>query len=106
MSNEIPKSAEEPADAAPAVAEDAAPAVARRFRRYAPASTLSPEQCRRQTDVLRAACEHLAPPGAAIAFLNAYDETLGGSPLQVALESDEGLFRVENHLAAASKKRA
>jgi hypothetical protein len=31
--------------------------------------------------------------------LNAHNEKLGGKPLQLALESDDGLLRVEQHLA-------
>lgn len=74
------------------------PAPAPRFRKYLPPSRLTREQCRRQTDVLRAACEHIVPNGAAIAFLNAHHEELGGVPLQLAIDSDHGLSRVERLL--------
>ena len=94
MTDEVPKNGDDAA---------AKPAVVRTFRR-APPSSLSAEQCRRQTDVLRAACEYLVPRGAAIAFLNAYSKALGGNPLQLALGSDEGLLRVEKHLASTSRK--
>jgi hypothetical protein len=95
MTDEVPKNGDEAA---------APPPVARTFRKSVP-SSLTPEQCKRQTDVLRAACEHLVPRGAAIAFLNAYNKALGGNPLQLALGSDEGLLRVEKHLASASRKK-
>ena len=75
---------------------------ARHYRKFTPPSSLTPDQVRRQTDVLRAACEHLVS-GAAIAFLNAYNKELGGNPLQLALQSDDGLLRVERHLAGAAK---
>jgi len=94
MTDEVPKKGDEAATK---------PAMVRTFRR-SPPSSLTPEQCRRQTDVLRAACEHLAPRGAAIAFLNAYSKALGGNPLQLALGSDEGLLRVEQHLSSMSSK--
>lgn len=74
----------------------------RHYRKFTPPSTLTSEQVRRQTEVLRAACEHLVS-GAAIAFLNAYNKELGGNPLQIALESDDGLLRVEQHLAGAGR---
>ena len=92
MTSEVPKNGEE-----------AAAKPSRPYRKYAPPSSLTTDQCRRQTDVLRAACEHLAPHGAAIAFLNAYNRKLGGNPLQLALESDDGLLRVQQHLASAAK---
>ena len=90
MTNEIPQSGSEAAAPAPIV---------RQFRKFAPASSLTAEQCRRQTMVLRAACGNLFPRGAAIAFLNTHDGTLGGKPLHLALESDDGLLRVEQLLA-------
>ena len=74
----------------------------RHYRKFTPPSTLTADQVRRQTDVLRAACEHLVS-GAAIAFLNAYNKELGGNPLQIALQSDDGLLRVEQHLAGTPK---
>lgn len=90
MTNEVPEGGKSAVET---------PLPARRFRRYGPPSSLTPEQCRRQTVVLRAACDRLFPRGSAIAFLNAHNEKLGGKPLQLALESDDGLLRVEQHLA-------
>jgi hypothetical protein len=95
MTEEVPESEKETA---------AKPSIMRPYARRAPPSSLTPAQEKRQTDVLRAACEHLVPSGAAIAFLNAYNKTLGGAPLQLALQSDDGLLRVEQHLASQGKK--
>jgi hypothetical protein len=95
MTEEVPETDKEAA---------AKPSIMRPYARRAPPSSLTPAQERRQTDVLRAACEHLAPSGAAIAFLNAYNKMLGGAPLQLALQSDEGLLRVEQHLANEGNK--
>ncbi len=75
---------------------------ARTFRKYARPSSLSPEQCRRQTEVLRAASDRLFPRGAAIAFLNSHNAKLGGKPLQLALDSEDGLLRVEQLIARMS----
>ena len=90
MSNEVPEVNEAAAAKQPPT---------RHYRKFTPPSKLTAEQCRRQTDVLRVACEHLASTGAAIAFLNGYNQALGGNPLQLALQSDDGLQRVELHLA-------
>jgi hypothetical protein len=54
--------------------------------------------------VLRAACEHLAPRGTAIAFLNSDNQKLGGKPLQLALDSEDGLLRVERLLASMNER--
>lgn len=94
MASEVVKDGEEPADK---------PIPTRKFRRYAPPSTLTPAQSQRQTDVIRIACNHIAPNGSAIAFLNAHNDTLGGSPLKLAIESDDGLLRVEQFLASVGK---
>ena len=76
--------------------------VVKKFRKaHAPA--LSFEQSTRQTDVLRMASQRIAPSGAAIAFLNAHHGGLGGVPLHLAIESAEGLLRVEQHLARIGK---
>lgn len=95
MTEEVPQSDKEAA---------ARPSIMRPYPKRAPPSSLTPEQEKRQTGVLRAACQHLAPSGAAIAFLNAYNKNLGGNPLQLALQSDEGLLRVEQHLANEGRK--
>ena len=55
----------------------------------------TPEQLRRQDAVLRCAWRNLGESGPVIAFLNSHNEHLGGQPLYVALQSDEGLLSVE-----------
>ncbi|MFL6729107.1 MAG: hypothetical protein ACJ8EZ_04160, partial [Sphingomicrobium sp.] len=81
------------------------PATARRgphmrtFRRANPGPRLTPEQKRRQSDVLRHAWHHFGEAGPVIAFLNTRHRELQGQPLQVALHSDEGLLRVDRLLA-------
>lgn len=65
------------------------------FRRYSATPRITPEQSRRQSDVLRHAWEHFGAAGPVIAFLNTRHRELQGQPLQVALQSDEGLMRVE-----------
>ena len=80
------------------------PPKTRSFRTYRPALTLTPEQGRRQSDVLRSACRHLPTRDTTVAFLNAYNKQLGGVPLQLALASDQGLIRVEQLLASMNGK--
>ena len=70
----------------------------RSFRRYRPAVPLSPDQLRRQDAVLQSAWRNLSAAGPVIAFLNSHNESLGAQPLHLALESDEGLLRVETLL--------
>jgi len=71
---------------------------ARKFRKKAPAALPDAEQSRRQDSVLRYAWHRFGESGAAIAFLNTHNDPLGGQPLLIALESDEGLVRVERSL--------
>jgi hypothetical protein len=58
----------------------------------------TPEQSRRQADVVRSAWSHFGEPGPVIAFLNTSNDTLACQPLRLAIESDEGLERVEGLL--------
>ena len=69
-----------------------------RFRRKVSATPPTKEQLRRQDSVLRCAWRSLGGSGPVIAFLNTHNEQLGGQPLFLALESDEGLLRVERLL--------
>lgn len=55
---------------------------------------LTPEQSRRQGDVLQSAWRHFGAPGPVIAFLNTRHDALEGQPLHIAIESDAGLERV------------
>jgi hypothetical protein len=41
-----------------------------------------------------------------IAFLNTHNEQLGGQPLHLALDSDEGLSRVEGLLGEIALEKA
>jgi hypothetical protein len=69
-----------------------------KFRRNSPSVLPTREQLRRQDSVLRCAWRSLGESGPVIAFLNTHNEELGGQPLFLALESDEGLLRVEGLL--------
>ena len=68
------------------------------FRKSSDVPRLTPEQARRQSDVLRCAWLHFGEPGPVIAFLNAQHKHLNGQPLHLAVESDDGLRRVESLL--------
>jgi hypothetical protein len=74
------------------------------FRRKAPSTLPTPDQLRRQDAVLRSAWRSLGESGPVIAFLNTHNELLGGRPLYLALESDEGLLRVEGLLGEIEPK--
>ena len=76
------------------------PAAARRprsitFHKRRNSAPLTPEQSRRQTVLLRSAWRHFGEAAPMIAFLNARHSVLEGQPLRLAVESDEGLKRVE-----------
>jgi uncharacterized protein (DUF2384 family) len=67
-----------------------------RKRRNSPLPT--PEQSRRQSDVVQSAWRYFGEAAQVIAFLNTRHEALDGQPLHLAIESDEGLERVESLL--------
>jgi uncharacterized protein (DUF2384 family) len=65
------------------------------FRRNRKTPLPTPEQSRRQAEVVQSAWRHLGERGPVIAFLNTSHAGLGRQPLQLAIESDDGLERVE-----------
>jgi hypothetical protein len=69
----------------------APPKRTRTFRKYAPSVRFTPNQTQRQNDLIRSAWQSLGSKGAVIAFLNTTNEKIGGRPLTLALESDDGL---------------
>lgn len=74
----------------------------KRFRRRFDAVRLSPEQATRQGDAATAAWLALKDRDAMVAFLNTHDDALGGRPIDLAVESVEGLAAVKQALAARS----
>ena len=70
--------------------------VAFRKRRYTPVQT--PDQSKRQSDLIQYAWRHFRETAPMIAFLNTRHEALDAHPLSLAIESDEGLERVERLL--------
>ena len=73
-----------------------------RKRRYLPLQP--PEQSRRQSDLVQCAWRHFREAAPMIAFLNTRHEALDAHPLTLALESDEGLERVEQLLQQLTLK--
>lgn len=67
--------------------------MANHFRRPRSGPVLSGEAVARQGKILKLAIDALGA-GAAMAFLNAADEDLGGRPLDLAIASDEGFARI------------
>ena len=68
------------------------------FRKNSKSPLLTPEQLQRQGDVVRSARRHFGENGPLIAFLNTRHYGLESQPLHLAIESDEGLERVETFL--------
>ena len=93
-------------DAKPAAAKtpDQPERKTRSFRKFNQAARLTPDQLRRQDAVLQSAWRNLSAPGPVIAFLNSHNESLGAQPLHLALESDEGLLRVETLLGEIARR--
>lgn len=91
-----------PATDAPAVDAPAEPTSrpgAMKFRRKYTTVRLTPDQATRQGQVATGAFRHFGERDAAMAFLNAHDEALGGRPLDLAIASAEGLALVEAAMA-------
>jgi hypothetical protein len=88
---------------APESADDSATRPAPRrgmaFRKYSKKPLPTPDEARRQSHVVQSAWRHFGEPGPVIAFLNTRHEGLEGQPLHLAIESDEGLARVETLLS-------
>ena len=59
---------------------------------------MAPEQSRRQSQLVQSAWCHLRGSEPVIAFLNTRHDALDALPLHLAIESDEGLERVERLL--------
>jgi hypothetical protein len=85
--------------AAPAAEGSAKPQI-KRFRKRFDTVRLSPDAAARQGKAATAAFLALKDRDAMIAFLNTHDDALGGRPIDLAVESDEGLQAVEAALAA------
>jgi uncharacterized protein (DUF2384 family) len=69
------------------------------FQKRSTQPRLSADEAARQGRVSSLAFAALRQPQAVIAFLNTYDETLGGRPIDLAIASPEGLRSVESALA-------
>jgi hypothetical protein len=73
----------------------------RQFRnKYGTGIPLTREQAERQGRAVRGAWEGFAAPGAALAFLNSFNDELGGRPIDLAVASAAGLAAVEQAIAA------
>ncbi|MGN5375295.1 hypothetical protein [Sphingomonas hankookensis] len=88
-----------PVDAVAAPADPAPRPGAMKFRRKYTTVRLTPEQASRQGQVATSAFRRFGERDAAMAFLNAHDETLGGRPLDLAIASAQGLATVEAAMA-------
>ena len=68
------------------------------FRKSSKAPVPTPDQPRRHSDLVQAAWRHFREAAPMIAFLNPRYGGLDRQPLHLAIESDEGLARVERLL--------
>lgn len=89
---------------APAAATDAPRRGGMSFRKYSKGSLPTKEQARRQSDVVQSAWRHFREAAPVIAFLNTRHDALDAHPLHLAIESDEGLERVEMLLQQMSPR--
>ncbi len=82
------------------------PAAHRRmaFRKSSRNPMQTAEKSRRQANVVQSAWRHFGEPGPVIAFLNTRHAGLEAQPLQLAIESEEGLQRVESLLRQMTLK--
>ena len=68
------------------------------FRRRRIVPPQAPDQARRQAELVRSAWRHFREAAPMIAFLNTHHRELDAQPLSLAIESDDGLARVEELL--------
>ena len=87
MNERIDQKVEEP---------DAARSTVFRKRRFV--SPQAPDQARRQAELVQSAWRHFREAAPMIAFLNTHHRELEAQPLSLAIESDDGLARVEELL--------
>lgn len=87
MNERIDQKVEEP---------DAARSTVFRKRRFV--SPQAPDQARRQAELVQLAWRHFREAAPMIAFLNTHHRELEAQPLSLAIESDDGLARVEQVL--------
>lgn len=73
----------------------------KRFRRRFDTVRLSPEAAARQGKAATLAFEKFRDGAKMKEFLNTHDDGLGGRPIDLAVESDEGLVAVKALLAAS-----
>lgn len=77
----------------------------KRFRSKFNAVRLTPDQAARQGQLARSAWTALGDRDAVVAFLNTHDEALGGRPIDLAVESAEGLTAVERAMTERAASR-
>jgi hypothetical protein len=68
------------------------------FRKRSNGPPPTPEQSRRQSDIIQSTWRHFREAAPMIAFLNTRHDALEGQPLHLAIESEEGFRRVERLL--------
>ncbi len=67
---------------------------------------MQPDQAKRQGEVANLAFLHLGGRESAMAFLNNHDAALEGRPIDVAIASQEGCWRVRSAIMRLSAARS
>lgn len=75
------------------------------FRPRRPFPPFPPDQARRQGEVANLAFLQLGGRERAKAYLNNYDTDLGGRPLDIALATQEGCWRVQRAIMRMASSR-
>ena len=78
----------------------------KRFRRRFDTVRLSPDAAARQGKAATLAWQALGDRDAAVALLNTHDDTLGGRPIDLAVESGDGLEAVTRLLESLGASRS
>lgn len=84
--------------------DDPNPARSRVFRKRRNVPIPTREQSIRQSAIIQLAWSHFREAAPMIAFLNTHHEALDARPLTLAIESDDGLARVERALKDLTRK--
>ncbi|WP_227698697.1 antitoxin Xre/MbcA/ParS toxin-binding domain-containing protein [Sphingomonas hengshuiensis] len=103
MSEDVPASEDLPVEAVAApVAETNEKPQFKRFRKRFDTVRLTPDAAQRQGKAATLAWEAFRDRDKVVAFLNTHDDTLGGRPIDLVVESAEGFDRVVQALDAHS----
>ena len=76
------------------------------FRPASRSPKMHPDQAKRQGEIANLAFLHLGGRESAMAFLNSHDTALEGRPIDIAIASQEGCWRVRSAIMRLSASRS